>query len=69
MNTLHRIAKCGAVAALLILSSGCIVGPERGGGDGRDHDRDRDRDRGRQARDEHRCDGTGHDEHCGDHVR
>ena len=65
MNMLHRIAKCGAVAALLILSSACVIGPERGGGDGGDHDRDHDR--GSQDRDAHRCDGGGHDEHCGDH--
>ena len=67
MNTLHGIAKYSAMAALLILSSGCVVGPERGGNDGRDHDRDHDR--GGQYRDEHRCDGTGHDEHCHDHDR
>ena len=63
MNTLHRTANYSAVAALLILSSGCIFSPERGGGDGRDHDR------GNQDRYEHRCDGAGHDEHCNDHVR
>jgi hypothetical protein len=66
MNTLHRIAKYSAVGALLMLSSGCIVGPERGGGDGREHDRYHDR--GSQDRDEHRCDAA-HDEHCGERGR
>lgn len=75
MNTLHGIAKYTAVAALLILSSGCVVGPERGGNDGRAYDRGSEYRDGREYRDGHeyrdgrRCDGTGHDEHCSDHER
>jgi hypothetical protein len=66
MNTLHGIAKYSAMAALLILSSGCVFVPERGGYDGRDG---RDHDRARQDRDERRCDGAGHGEHCSDRER
>jgi hypothetical protein len=63
MNTLHRIAKYSAMAALLILSSGCFFGPERGGVDGRYHDH------ASQDRDRHRCDGAGHGDHCSDRER
>jgi hypothetical protein len=66
MNRLHGIAKYSAMVALLILSSGCVFGPERGGYDGRDG---RDHDRGSQDRDGHRCDGAGHGEHCSDRER
>jgi hypothetical protein len=55
------------IAGFLFSSSGCIVAPDRYGGDRdrvvREHD-DRYRDRERHDHDERHCDD--HDEHCRD---
>jgi len=62
MNIVSRLIQGGVIAGFLISSSGCIVAPDRGGGD-RDrvvHEQDRDR----HDHDDRRCDDR--DEHCHD---
>ena len=61
MSTLERLARYGAIAGFLFVSSGCVVAPDRGG-----YDRDRDaRDhRDERSHDEHHCDE--HDRDCHD---
>ena len=60
MSTLERIARYGAIAGFIFVSSGCVIAP------GHEHERDQDaRDR------DHRCDDRDHDRdnHCHDRYR
>ena len=56
MSTLERLARYGAIAGFLFVSSGCVVAPDRG------YDRDRD------ARDQ-RDDRSHYEHHCDEHDR
>ena len=64
MRTLERIARYGAIAGFLFVSSGCVIAPEH------EHERDRDRDSRYHDRDARDRDGREHEEHhCDDRER
>ena len=64
MNTLNRLIQGGVIAGFLISSSGCIIAPDRQGGDRDRMVREHDNDRDRHEHDDRRCDDR--DEHCRD---
>ena len=65
MSTLVRLARYGAIAGFLFVSSGCVVAPDHGYGYGRDARYERDQ---REQREE--LDQRDHRErHCEEHDR
>jgi hypothetical protein len=65
MNMLERIARYGAIAGFLLVSSGCVIAPDHYR-DGRDHE---DRNRDVRDHDERHCEDRDRDGRCHDRFR
>ena len=69
MSTLARLARYGAIAGFLFVSSGCVVAPDRGYGYGHDARYERDQREERDQRDHRERHCEEHDRDCRDQFR